>query len=54
MYGKKLISLENARNGSVYRIDFTEVTNTVPSEKRELSGLKKTGQTIFITTLFTN
>ncbi len=54
MYGKKLISLENARDGSVYRIDFTEVTNTVPSEKRELSGLKKTGQTIFITTLFTN
>ena len=54
MYGKKLISLENARDGSVYRIDFTEVSNTVPSEKRELSGLKKTSQTIFIATLFTN
>lgn len=54
MYGKKLISLENARDGSVYRIDFTEVTNTVPAEKRELSGLKKTTQAIFIATLFAN
>ena len=53
MDGKTLICLENARDGSVYRIDFYSVTDQVPSEKRELKNLKKQLQTAFITQLLT-
>ena len=52
MSGKTLISLENAMDGSVYRIDFTNVSKDVPSEKKELTNLKETGQVVFIATLF--
>ena len=51
LYGTKLVCIENARDGSVYRIDFTMVTTEVPSEMRELSGLKKVLQTKFISSL---
>ncbi len=51
MDGKRLMSLENARNGSVYRIDFTSVPGDVPSEKRELTNLQKRTQTLFIASL---
>ena len=51
MDGKTLICLENAQDGNVYRIDFYSVTDNVPSEKRELTNLKKRDQTLFITSL---
>ncbi len=51
MDGKTLICLENAQDGNVYRIDFYSVTDNVPSEKRELTNLKKRDQTLFITGL---
>ena len=52
MCGKTLISLESARNGSVYRIDFTSVSASVPSEKRELTNMKKALlQTEFVSSL---
>ena len=49
--GEKLLSIENTRNGSAYRIDFTSVSATVPSEMRELTNLKKRSQTLFIASL---
>ena len=52
MCGKTLISLESARGGSTYRIDFTSVSSTVPSQKRELKNLKNAVlQTVFVSGL---
>ena len=52
MDGPTLICLENARDGSVYRIDFYSVTDQVPSEKCSLDKLKNAVlQSVFIGTL---
>ena len=51
MDGKTLISLENARNGSVYRIDFISVSSEVPSTKRDKKDLQQQTQLIFAASL---
>ena len=51
MDGKKLMSLENARDGSVYRIDFTSVSSEVPSERSSLSSLQERTQILFVASL---
>ena len=48
MRGKTLVCLENAQNGSVYRIEFKSVTGDVPSQKREVKNLKKVNELVFI------
>ena len=47
MQGKKLICLESARDGEVFRIDFTSVTGDVPSERKEIKNLKPVGMVTF-------
>ena len=52
MSGKKLISLESTKAGNTYRIDFTSVSASVPSQKCELKNLKNAVlQTVFVSSL---
>ncbi len=51
MDGKTLLRIENAQDGSVYRIDFTKVTDEVPPEKCSINKKNERTQLIFLTSL---